>query len=88
MPSAGFELAIPEIKQLLTYALGSTATRIGTCSFESDYREFLSGIKNYNGSYFSNVLIGFIDQFYVPHSGSIIYLRQNFLYSRAAIVGP
>ena len=82
MPSAGIEPAIPAIKRLLTYALDSTAIGIDTCSFENDYREFLSGIKNYNGSNFCNVLIGFIDQFYVPHSGSIICLRQNFLYTR------
>jgi hypothetical protein len=85
--SAGFEPAIPAIKRLLIYVLDSMATGIDTCSFESDYREFLSGIKNYSGSDFPNVLIRFIDQFYVPRSGSIIYLRQN-LYSRAAIVGP
>jgi hypothetical protein len=88
MPSAGFEPAILAIKLLLTYALDSTATGIGIFSFESDYRKFLSGIKNYNGSNISNVLIGFIDQFYVPHSRSIINLRQNFLYIRVAIVGP
>jgi len=40
MPSAGFELAIPAITRLLTYALDSTDTGIGTCSFESYYRDF------------------------------------------------
>jgi len=88
MPSAGFESAIPAIKRLLTYALDSTATAIGNCSLESDYKDFLSGVKNYNGSNVSNVLIGFIGKFYVPHAGSIVYLRQNFLYSRDAVVGP
>ena len=30
MPSEGFEPATPAIKRLQTYALGRTATRIGT----------------------------------------------------------